>query len=71
MKQYTSILLLLVLAAFWLVGCEHDTTNGPGDTGDQLTDKTCLGCHGSEAELKLALGEKSGSKVGVAIKADG
>ena len=71
MKQYTSLLLLLVLAAFWLAGCEHDTSNGPGDPGEQLTDKTCLGCHESENELKLALGDTEGSKVGVPNKGDG
>lgn len=71
MKLHKAILLLLILAVLWLYGCEHDTSNGPGLPGEQLTDKTCLGCHGSEDELKLALGQTSGALVGVADKGDG
>lgn len=62
-----SILLalpLMVLLALW--GCENDTSNdvaspGGGDDGGGggvVTDKTCLGCHSSEDELKAALGEE-------------
>ncbi len=47
--------ILLSLALLW--GCENDTSNelaGPG--GGDTTDKTCLGCHSSEEQLKDALG---------------
>jgi thiosulfate/3-mercaptopyruvate sulfurtransferase len=46
--------ILLSLVLLW--GCENDTSNqlaGPGD-GD-AADKTCLGCHSSEAHLRDAL----------------
>ena len=72
MKLHVTTLLLLTLALFWVMGCEHDTSNGPGEPGVQLTDKTCLGCHESQTELQTALGGKtSGAKVEVAIKSDG
>ena len=52
-----SILVVLPLLALALVflGCDNDTSNdiaGPGGG----TEKTCLGCHSSEAALKDALG---------------
>lgn len=51
-----SILVVLPLLALAIVlwGCDNDTSNdiaGPGGT-----DKSCLGCHSSEASLKEALG---------------
>jgi hypothetical protein len=59
---------LLVLAALW--GCDNDTDNDyTGDPGGGDTDKTCLGCHSSEAELKEALGEAP--MIAVANKDDG
>lgn len=68
--------LLLVLAVLW--GCENDTSNdvaGDGGGGPGTTDKTCLGCHSSEDELKAALGvAKSGQDdvvIRVANKDDG
>lgn len=45
--------LLALAVVFW--GCENDTSNdiaGPGDG----TEKSCLGCHASEAALKEILG---------------
>lgn len=72
MKLQTTTVLLLGLALVWLWGCDHDTSNGPGEPGDQLTDKTCLGCHESQEMLQTALGGKtSGSLVEVPHKADG
>jgi len=63
--------LLVVLAALW--GCENDTSNdvagGPG--GPEPTDKTCMGCHGSEDELKAALGVDKEVTIRVANKDDG
>ena len=55
MKQLTvlGLLPLLILVVLW--GCDNDTSNdvsGPGGA----TDKTCIGCHSSESELKAALG---------------
>lgn len=76
MKRTLPILVLTLFATLLLWGCEHDTSNGPGDPGDPgtdpvVTDKTCLGCHSDQAELVLALGEESGSKVAVPDKGDG
>lgn len=69
-----AILALLPLAALLaLWGCDNDTSNdvaGPGG-GTTLTDKSCVGCHTSREALEEALGEESGAKVAVAIKADG
>ena len=49
---------LLVLAALW--GCDNDTSNDvAGPPGGGGTDKTCIGCHSSETELKAALAEFS------------
>lgn len=45
--------LLAMAFAFW--GCDNDTSNdiaGPGGG----TEKSCLGCHSSEAALKEILG---------------
>jgi len=59
---------LLVLLAMW--GCDSDTTNDI--TGGDGTDKTCLGCHASEDNLKLALGKAGDSgEVVVYDKSDG
>jgi hypothetical protein len=57
------VLPLLVLAALW--GCDNDTSNDVTGTppGGGTTDKTCIGCHSSEEQLKAALGEEK-----VAIK---
>lgn len=66
--------LAILLALFFLWGCEHDTSNdiGEGDPGGPpSTDLTCLGCHSSEEMLRASLPEESGSKVAVAIKSDG
>ena len=73
MKRWLPIMAMLVFAALGLWGCDHDTSNGPVEPGEDIivTDKTCLGCHSSEDELKLALGEESGSKVETAFKSDG
>ena len=64
------VLPLLVLAALW--GCDNDTSNDITDPppGGGTTDKTCIGCHSSEDELKAALGEKSVT-IKVANKDDG
>lgn len=72
MKLQATTLLLLSLVMVWVWGCEHDTTNGPGEPGQQLTDKTCLGCHESQEMLQAALGGKSsGSLAEIANKDDG
>lgn len=72
MKLHATIALFAAMALLWAAGCDHDTSNGPGEPGVQLTDKTCLGCHESQAELQAALGGKtSGAKVEVAFKSDG
>lgn len=66
------VLPLVVLAALW--GCDNDTTNeivGNGDgTGPVVTDKTCLGCHSSEDDLKAALGDEKVT-LRIVSKADG
>jgi len=62
------VLPLLVLAAFW--GCSNDTSNDVADDPGGTTDKTCLGCHSSEDELKAALGGKD-LAVRIANKDDG
>lgn len=49
------VVLPLLVLAILLWGCDNDTSNqvtGPGTGGE----KTCLGCHSSEAALKEALG---------------
>ena len=64
------VLPLLVLAALW--GCDNDTSNdvsGP-PPGGGTTDKTCIGCHSSEDELKAALGTEKVT-IKVANKDDG
>ncbi|HPF35783.1 hypothetical protein KDK88_07625 [bacterium] len=72
MKLQAVTLLLLSLVMVWVWGCDHDTSNGPGEPGTQLTDKTCLGCHESQEMLQAALGGKvSGSLAEVPHKADG
>jgi len=59
---------LLVLAALW--GCDNDTSNDVGEgPGGGTTDKTCIGCHSSEDQLKEALGEQP--VIAVANKDDG
>ena len=63
------VLPLLVLAALW--GCDNDTSNEITDPpGGGTTDKTCIGCHSSEADLKAALGDKNVT-IKVANKDDG
>ena len=76
MRRTLPAMILMTLLAVLMWGCEHDTTNGPGEPTDPggggvVTDKTCLGCHSDQAELVLALGEESGSKVPVPNKGDG
>jgi len=71
MKQLTVLGLLPLLCLVVLWGCDNDTSNnvsGPG--GPEPTDKTCLGCHGSETELKAALGDEKVT-IRVANKDDG
>jgi len=66
-----AVLPLLALLALW--GCDNDTTNvvdGPG-SGLPATDKTCLGCHASKADLLASLGEEEGSKFTRYDKGDG
>ena len=66
-----TVLPLIALLALW--GCDNDTNNvvdGPG-SGLPATDKTCLGCHSSEAELLAALGKEEGSKFTRYDKGDG
>jgi uncharacterized protein YcfL len=66
--------LAILLALFFLVGCEHDTSNeisNGGGGGPVVTDLTCIGCHSSEEMLQEALGGEKGSKVAVAFKSDG
>jgi hypothetical protein len=61
---------LLSLALLW--GCENDTSNelsGPG--GGNTTDKTCLGCHSSEQELKDALGIDGKARISAFHEKDG
>jgi len=72
MKQLTILGLLPLLCLVVLWGCDNDTSNdvsGPGG-GVEPTDKTCLGCHGSEDELKAALGDEEVT-IKVANKDDG
>ena len=76
MKRILPILMITMFATLLIQGCEHDTSNGPADPVDPgpdpvVTDKTCLGCHSDQAELVLALGQESGSKVPVPDKGDG
>lgn len=66
-----AVLSLVALPALW--GCDNDTTNvveGPGGT-TQVTDKTCLGCHSSQAELQLALGSGVTPRIKAWEKDDG
>ena len=65
---FSTLAVLLVL--FMLCGCENDTSNNV-DGGGNATEMTCLGCHSSEEMLRASLPAESGSKVAVAIKADG
>ncbi len=62
---------LLALLAFW--GCDNSTENvvDVAGGGQTTTDKTCLGCHGSEEALQVALGNVSGSKFTRYDKGDG
>lgn len=56
------VVMPLLVLAILLWGCDNDTSNdvaGPGGS-----DKSCLGCHSSEAALKEILGTE---KVVVAI----
>ncbi len=62
----TAVLPLLALLALW--GCDNDTTNVVNGTG---TDKTCLGCHSSQADLIASLGKEEGSKFIRYNKGDG
>lgn len=64
-----AVLACLVLACLW--GCENDTSNGTGDPGVVLTDKTCLGCHSSRDMLIASLGEEAASQADPAAKDDG
>lgn len=63
MTQRSILVVMPLLAlAILLWGCDNDTSNdvaGPGGS-----DKSCLGCHSSEAALKEILGTE---KVVVAI----
>lgn len=64
------VLPLLVLAVLW--GCDNDTSNdvaGPPGGGG-TTDKSCIGCHSSEDDLKAALGTEKVT-LRVANKDDG
>ncbi len=72
-NRFLTLAMLPVLLAIVLWGCEHDTSNGPVDPGDDppVTDMTCLGCHSSQTELQLALGEEKASEVGTSFKSDG
>ena len=47
--------LIGVLPLLWW-GCENDTSNDLAGPDGNATDKTCLGCHASEQQLKDALG---------------
>ena len=71
MKRIVPIgVVMTLLMLFFAWGCSDDssdTVNG----GDQLTDKSCIGCHSSQEMLEAALAEVSGSKVEVAIKSVG
>ncbi|MBD3220738.1 hypothetical protein GF314_05810 [bacterium] len=68
LRSILVVVPLLVLAALW--GCDNDTSNDvSGEPGGPTTDKTCLGCHSSEDELKAALGEEA--TIAVALKDDG
>ena len=62
------VLPLLVLAILW--GCDNDTSNDIADPGGGATDKTCLGCHSSEEQLKASLGTEEVTLV-VPPKGDG
>lgn len=64
-----AVLAFLVLGSLW--GCENDTSNGSGDPGVVLTDKTCLGCHSSRDMLIASLGEEAKSEADPAAKDDG
>lgn len=70
LRSILVVLPLLVLAMLW--GCDNDTSNDmSGDPGGpSTTDKTCLGCHSSEDELKAALGVEE-AIIEVAVKEDG
>ncbi len=63
------VLPLLVLAALW--GCDNDTSNEVAGPPGGATDKTCIGCHSSETELKAALGVDKNLVIKVANKDDG
>ena len=56
MKRRDCIHILATLAVLALWGCSDDSgvVTDPGDPVDTVT---CLGCHSSEENLKLALGE--------------
>jgi hypothetical protein len=49
--------LLVALAILW--GCDNDTDNDVAGPPGGGTDKTCIGCHSSEDELKAALGDEA------------
>jgi mono/diheme cytochrome c family protein len=71
LRSILVVLPLVVLAALW--GCDNDTSNdvaGDDPGGPTVTDKTCIGCHGSEDELKAALGDQDVT-LKVANKDDG
>ena len=77
MRRSLAILALLPLLSAWLWGCGSDSSTDPGDPGDPgdpppgVTEKTCLGCHSSESDLRAALEKEEGSKVEVTFKSDG
>lgn len=68
-QRAVSVVLPLLVLAVVLWGCDNDTSNdivGPGGAPQ----KSCLGCHSSEAALKAALGSTK-AVVAVANKDDG
>ena len=71
MKRFLVLIDLALVALLVPWGCSNDTSNGPVDPDDAVTDKTCLGCHSSEEMLKASLGDTSGSKVLIGDKGDG
>ena len=59
---------LIILMLLLIIGCENDTSNGPGEIAGE---QTCLDCHSSEEMLVASLGEEKDGEFRIANKDDG